>query len=299
MSPQLSHPMSIEKSILGSDATIKKKDNVFIKQIWKYPVPTNEELKLFFDLLEDDNPLKVGFGLMLVTCGRPVEIVNIKWSRFRYDQDEQRFTTLFHNTYKPTNRKSKVGRHIYYKEVKKNLYSNWLNQLLINHHKNYNNLPGHKVLPFYTTDSFNKIFSVIRKKLKNKKLSSMYNFLLDTNIKHIKGNNASKTKYRISPYSLRRFGITFLYWTKSPIGFNKDIVALAKYVGHSNPRTTYEHYVYPKDAIGLTDEMINNNIGIDEFIHLHGKKQTLLNDYDEKPPVVFLEQGQASLSEFV
>ena len=290
--------MNIETDMRGSLANIETSDNIFLKQLWKHPIPTNQEIKLFFDLLEDDNPLKVGFGLMLITCARPSEIVNIKWHRFRFDKEQQVFNELYHNTYKPTNRKSKVGRHVYYKEVRKKLSSKWLNELLLNHYKNYSNLPQNKVLPFYTTDSFNKIFSVIRKKIKNKKLSSMYDFLLDTNIQHIKGTNASKTKYRISPYSLRRFGISFLYWSKAPIGFNRDIISLAKYVGHSNPKTTYEHYVYPKESIGLTKEMINNKISLDEFIHLHGKKQSLLNDFIDKKQLLFLDKGQSSLSDF-
>ena len=69
-------------------------------------------------------------------------------------------------------------------------------------------------------------------------------------------------------------------------------------MGHSNPKTTYEHYVFPKEAIGLTKEMIEDKTTIDQFIHLHGQKQSLLSDFVEKPEMVFLPKGQSVLSDF-
>ena len=92
--------------------------------------------------------------------------------------------------------------------------------------------------------------------------------------------------------------MTFSYWSKAPIGFNKDIIALSKYVGHSNPKTTYEHYIFPKESIGLTDEMINNKIDLGQFINLHGKKQTQLIDYIKKPEIKFLCKGQSCLGDY-
>lgn len=283
----------------GSKTLVGDNDRVFIKKLWKFPVPTNYELNLFLGKLEDTDPLKIGFALMLITGARPVEIVRMRWDRFIYDEQNNIFTQLLHETYKPSNRASKTGRNYYFKQVKKDvgIKSQWINELL---HKYQQKCPGYdhnRLFPFTSPDSFNKYFCQLRKKVKKGELPHDYKCFIDQNIEQLKGCD-SKTQYRISLYSFRRFAITFMYWSKKPVGFDQDIVALSRYIGHTNPKTTYEHYVLPKEAIGLTETMIKECITIDQFIKLAGACQSQLTEFTEKPKYRFIPKGQTTLDSF-
>ena len=70
--------------------------------------------------------------------------------------------------------------------------------------------------------------------------------------------------------------------------------------GPGNPRriNLHEHYIFPKESIGLTQEMIDQNITIDQFIQLAGKAQTQLLDFDPSYQKRFLPQGQTTLGDF-
>jgi len=310
MTTTIKKDYSLRPALIGSKTLITEEDKVFIKQIWKHPVPTNYEVFLLLNYLNELDPKRIGFALMLVAAPRPIEICRLKWSEFKFNKETNEFEELFHTTYKPTNRKSKFGRHLYYKEVKKQISSKskWLNDLLIKYHRICPIYENNHLFPYYTQDSLQKVFQNIRKKMKlqvknrlpyNKKpLPNEYECFLDKCTKQVSGSPCNKTQYRLSLYGLRRFAITFLYWSKAPIGFDKDIVALSKYIGHSNPKTTYEHYVMPKESIGLTDKLIKCRIKIDQFINLREVHQKQIADYIPREEFKIRTKGQSTLFEF-
>jgi integrase len=282
----------------NSRIEVAEQDRIFIKQLWKYPVPTAEELNTLLTQFKDDDPVKIAFWTMIVTGARPVEVVRLQWNRFVYDPKNKEFARLLHETYKPSNRASKIGRHYYFKQVRKEISSKskQYSKLLLNYQHTCPKYDSNKLFPFTTPDALDKHLSRLRKKLQKNKDPKLA-FLFDTNIVQIKGID-SRRKYRISLYSLRRFAITFLYYSKAPVGFDKDIVALAKYIGHTNPRTTYESYVMPKEAIGLTQDLINKKVTIDEFLQIRAPKQKLLEEYAPKPKFQFIPKGQSVISDF-
>lgn len=286
-------------TIQATKSTIGEHDNVYIKKLWVFPVPTNYEVQLLLKILEDCDPIKIGFGLILVAGMRPVETTRTTWKKFRYDAKSDRFTHLYHEIYKASNRKTKIGRNLYFKQVKKIIAdrSDWFNDLLKNYHNTSPDYGGGRLFPFHKTDSYGKFFSQLRKRIKKRELPPAYDSFLIKPTEHLLGCD-SKTNYKITPYSLRRFAITFLYWSKAPVGYDQDIVALSRYVGHSNPKTTYDHYVMPKEAIGLTQEMIDAKIGIDQFINCPMAYQQQIPDFVPKPTLQILPQGQCCLSDF-
>jgi integrase len=257
------------KKHIKKDSSLPKK--IFIKKIYEYPIITNTEFNLLLNELPDYHPYKVFLGLMAIECLRPVEIANLKWNAFKFENNQ--ITELIHTIYKPKNRMGKHSINCYYKETKKPMFSKWLSNQIIGYYERYPQLPLNKVFPFKNGDSVYKWLKQLRKKKKDEK---EFNFLKDKNLYNIK--EASGTKYRINLYCLRRFSFTFHYW----ITYNQDIVTLSKTFGHEKVETTYEHYVFPKESIGLTDEMIKNKINIDQFIQLKGKNQTTINEYNDK-----------------
>ena len=284
---------------LGCNIQPKYNDKVLVKRLWKCPVPTNKEVRKILDLLKDYDPLKIALVLMLVAAPRPSEVVSATWSKFVFNHETSTFTDWRHYVYKPVNRKTNTNNRWYFKEVSKRIASksSILNKLLLGYQNNCSKFPNDKVFPFSKGDSLNKLFSIIRKQVKNGQLLPEYECFLEKISEPIHGCD-SKTQYRISPYSLRRFAITFLYWSKRPIGFDKDIVALARYIGHTKPATTYEHYVMPKESIGLTEHLIEQGVGIDDFIMNVGANQKTIDFFNPKPQFKFLPSGQATLGDF-
>ncbi|MFW6119397.1 MAG: hypothetical protein ACOC80_00625 [Petrotogales bacterium] len=104
----------------------------------------------------------------------------------------------------------------------------------------------------------------------------------------------NKTQHRVCLYSLRRFAFTFHYY----VTFNCDEIALAKAFGHTRPDTTLQYYVQPKEAIGLTDKMIADNITIDQFIHLHGKAQYTIPEFFPQFQKRFTPADQKALTDY-
>jgi integrase len=263
---------------------------IAIRPTYIFPVPTAHEVKLFFDLLPDYSAEKLGYCFITSQIMRCTEICALRWHWLTIKDDKLR--KMRHWVYKPMNRKTAQGRHLYYKEVEKPCYSEYLSDQLIGYAKRAPVYENNKLFPWTTEDALQKHFIVLRKKIQAGKLAPEYQGFLDVMSKPIFGS--VPIRHRISPYSLRRFAFTFHYW----VTFKQDIIALAKHAGHSEVRTTLNHYVQPKEAIGLTQEMIDANITIDQFIHLEGKKQRKLEEFTPEWRKRFVPIGQMQLFDF-
>ncbi len=268
-------------------------DRVSVKQMWKFPSPVAHEVKLLFDAFRDYSRQKVGLGLLTIPGMRPSEAAIIKKPRFCLSSDGhiQEFT---HEAYKPRLYVGKIARHYKYKEVKKPIYawSPWLSDQIIGYFKTSPEYEGCKAFPWTTGDVFIKMFQKLRKAYIAGKLGPDYAFLLEKNDYPLLNN--PPIQHRVNPYSLRRFAITFHYW----ITFNKNLPLVSSIWGHSDPKTTFNHYILPYQAIGLTEQMIKQKITMDEFIHLQGKKQMRIIDFNPDWQHRLLPAGQARLSDF-
>lgn len=265
-------------------------DIVRVKRLWKPAIFTNYEVRLLFDLIPDYHHQKVALGFIALQMMRPSEICDMKWAWLKTRDGQIKEHT--HTVYKAKNQKVKSGVSVTYKEVKKPIYSAWLAEQTAGYHKRAPSYEYGKMFQWTTTDALRKWLILARKAARAKKLEPMYDFLLDKCDEVVKG--ATGTQYRATLYSLRRFAITFHYW----VTFKQDIVALANHIGHADPRTTFSHYVKPKEAIGLTQQMIDDEITIDEFIHLQGKKQRQLVEYTPEWKKRMLPTGQSTLHDF-
>ena len=243
-------------------------DHVIIKKLHTPPLPTAKELKAIFDSLPDYHPYKIAFGLIAIQGMRPAEVVDLTWNNFIYNKRRTRIVQIKHNVYKPQSRITHSGTRCFYKEVKKPFFSLWLSNQILGYASQYPSYPYKRVFPFTKPDSLRKYFNLIRKKL-----NVEYPFLLDTCSFVLFGQG--NKQYRINPYSLRRFAFTYHYYTT----FARDSINLSRSFGHSTVSTTLDYYVFAKETIGLTDEDIKANIGIDKFIGFTSKKDKHLYEY--------------------
>ncbi len=272
---------------------ISEGDRLIVKPLYKYPVPTAHEVKILLDTFPDYSQIKVALGILIFQGLRPSELIGLSWHRFKFDEERTRITEMTHIVYKPSNRKTHTGSNYYFKELKKPMYSRWLSDQLIGYSKICANYERQRMFCWTKTDSLKTYFESLRKKAKNKQLPEEYNFLLDQNFEVVIGKNY--LKYRISTYSLRRFSFTFHYY----VTFKQDVVALARAFGHSRPETCLNHYIMPKEAIGLTQEMIDAKITMDEFVNSSIANQTVINDFQKaeiRPR--FLERGQRTIFDY-
>lgn len=172
-----------------------------------------------------------------------------------------------------------------FKEVLKDLNSEWLSRQLEGYLKRAPKCQDHYLFTFRDPDNLSQVFTQLRKKVKydlneerhgrpRRYTSKEYDCFLDTNMVTVMGQHI--TKYRCHAYALRRFYCTWAYY----MVFKQDMVAVSKYIGHSNAATTSSHYVYPAKSIGLTDQMIREGIKLDDFLFLEGKKQMHLHTFD-------------------
>jgi len=258
---------------------VLKYDVVLVKELWKYPVITNHELKLLLDLLEDYHPYKIALLFIAIEGMRPKEACQVLRKQIILDENGDP-KEIIHYVYKPKNRiGSKGERRIMYKKVRKPIFSNYLKEQLKGYLLYYPPYEFDKLFAFSETDSLQNWLKKIRLKAKNGELSERYNFLLDPNLYTLKGEN--KTIYRVNLYALRRFSFTFHYW----ITFNQDAVTLSKTFGHSRVDTTLQYYIFPPESIGLTRDMINKKISIDNFIKLLPAGQKYLDEFFPKRQV--------------
>lgn len=230
-----------------------------IKNLEQYPLPCAHELYSILLSLPDFHPYKVALGLLAIEGLRPIELCRLTRDCFILDQTKTKVLKIKHLVYKAKNNKY---NSTIFKSVEKPIYSKWLSDQIIGYlaitpHYRYD-----LVFPFSTSDSLHKYFGNLRK-------TRTFSFMLDTNLYTLKGED--KTQYRVSLYSLRRFAFTFHYW----VTYDKDAVKLAKIFGHSKVDTTYTHYIYPKEAIGLTEQDIIHKVSIDEFLNLCAQNQKL------------------------
>lgn len=261
-----------------------------LRKTWEKPVPTHREVNLLLELLPDGSATKVALGLVMIGL-RPIEVANLKWSAFEWNKDKTKLLSITHLMYKPTNRITASSINTYYKLIKKEWISDWLQEQIKLYAKSSPQYKNNKVFAFSTPDSLNKWFSKIRKKYKK---DPKYSFLQDKNFEVLEKSDTSLTRYRISLYSLRRFGLTFMYY----VNFNQDVLKTSKYSGHSRPKTLLDHYLMPRESIGLTQDMLKENISFDNFIKIRLNYQKSIEDYQETPVNRFLESGQTQLLNF-
>lgn len=267
-------------------------DRVLVKYLWKSPVPIVGEVKLLFDLLPDFSPVKIALGFILFQGLRPCEVPRMTWRRLEWDENKERIVRMTHLVYKPSRGASKKGFSFMFKEVRKPFFSQWLSEQLKGYAKKYPVFDSGRIFPFNTSDSVHKWLSNARKSRRLKLLSESYDFLLDENIKTIKGEEL--TKFRVCLYAFRRFSFTFHYY----VTFSGDAVALAKNFGHSRVETTLTHYVQPKESIGLTDAMIKQGVSFDEFLSIGSGNQKNIIDFVPEWKERFTVAGQKLLNEY-
>lgn len=268
-----------------------KADIVTVKCLYKYPVPTAQELRAMLDTLPKFDPLLIALTMLASQALRPVELCDLHWDEaFTFNQNNDLIQKMKHMVYKAKNRMLMTGQtKVTYKELQKPMYSKWLSHKLLKYKEYFGECQGNKIFPWTTNDALNKFFTTARKS-KNPKLT----FMLDKNHYPLKGQD--KTRYRIHPYALRRFAFTFHYWTT----YNQDIVSLSRDFGHSRIETTMNYYVFPKESIGLTDEMIKNKITFDEFVFGKDKDQEELARYIHQEQVLPIRTpGQRAINEYI
>ncbi len=274
--------------------------NVYVRELWKHPCPTNEELKLLLDLLEDGHPYKVVLSLIAFSGVRPIEACGLRWHNFRKDSSG-RFVEFTHRIYKATNNMNKASITTIFKAIRKPILSDFLqNQLQLWESKGIRNI-NDKLFSFGKPDSVQKWLNLQRKIAKAGGLGDEYEFLTDPSLVPLTHN--CMNRHRITMYSLRRFCLTFLFWTvyHRKAKYNRDGAALLmsrEYSGHSRPSTLLDHYILPPESIGLTQDMVESKIGFDQFVRMRGKNQKSLFDYAPIPESSLLsvpDVGQASL----
>lgn len=276
------------------DIHLKPGDKLVRKKLYKHAVPMNYEFKLLLDLFFDGSKIKLGLGMIGIQIMRPIELAKLAWPKFVFTADKRSVVEYYHDVHKAGSTQNLNSTTHLIKEVRKPILSPWLSDQIILYRQLYPTPNYNKTFPWTTADPLNKEFNILRKKVAAGELGSQYNFLLEKNDDVLIGQ-ATNTQYRVCPYALRRFGCTFHYW----VTFRQDVFKLAEFTGHANPETLLKFYVKPKEAIGLTNEMIAARITIDQFIHLHGRNQIVLTEFldDDKP--IFLTPGQSRLIEFM
>lgn len=270
-------------------------DRVITKQLWKFPVPTAHEVKLLLDAFPDYSPVKVALGMTGVEGLRPIEVTRLRWTQF-YIRDG-RVEEFIHKVNKPVGRTTRLGKNYEEKELRKPLFafSQWLNGQIIGYAKTAPKYQAELVFGWNTRESTAKYLSLLRKRIREhpREYGPEYDCFFDKN-SYVSVGPGQPIPYRINVYSLRRFCITFHFYTT----FKMDPIATAKFFGHSEAATTLGHYVMPKEAIGLTQDMIDDGISIDEFIHLEGKAQMRLLSFDPQWEERFTPVGQKTLKDY-
>lgn len=190
------YPMT-QKLILLQEQS--HQDAIRIKQLYKYPLPTAEEIRQILDFLPDFHPYKIALGLLAIQGMRPIELCKLTRDCFIFNETKKYVIKMRHFVYKPRFTKSGI---VTYKEVEKPLYSKWLSDQIVGYLSTYPILPFDRLFPFTTPDSLHKFFINLRKKKE-------FYFLHDKNTYTLKGQD--KTQYRVNLYSFRRFAFTFHY----------------------------------------------------------------------------------------
>lgn len=287
--------------------------NQRVKCLHKHPVPTGEEVGALLDSLPDYHPHKLALGLIAVQGMRPIETTAVVYGGLACDSRRQRVIKMRHWVYKPKSYARVRSISEVWKEIEKPIYCSWLSRQLLGYAERTPPYPcvGARPLTFPAKSGFGyfaderdnyRMFGftttdVLSKLIRTRRLGddARFRFLEDPCLYTIKGQD--KTNHRVTLYSLRRFAFTFHYW----VTFNRDAVALSYAMGHTQIRTTMEHYVFPKESIGLTQEMIDRRISIGEFIGQDEEGNHSLQEYsrevvrmiDDRRP-----QGQRTLGDF-
>jgi hypothetical protein len=236
-------------------------DIIELKQQDRLAVPTATELRDILMFLGEAEPQTCAVALIASQIMRPCETTYLNWlnqgslQSFWVDVDKNRITKMQHPSYKAKGMLTKTNKtKVSYRMLKKPMFSVWTSEQLLKYRAKYGDCQYGQVFPWKCANTLTKFFSRLRKQHGHE-----LPCLLETTNEFLKGED--KTQFRISPYSFRRFAFTFHYWTT----FNQDIVALSLFAGHTDVKTTWE-YVYPKECIGLTQEMVDLKITFDQLV---------------------------------
>lgn len=268
-------------------------DTIEIKQASVAATLNNVEMRLILETIGEGEALSCALALVGSQIMRPAELSYLSWLHsFTIDIDKNRITKMQHPTYKS---KSLIMRSnktkITYMMLKKQMFSNWASEQLLKYRAKYGDCLNGLVFPWRSAGCVTKQWQRFR--LMN---CHKLPFLLDRTNETLKG--ADKTQYRITAYSFRRFAFTFHYW----VTFNKDIVSLCNFAGHKHIETTWE-YIYPKEAIGLTQEMIDKRITWDQFVFGFDLRQMKLKDWQHEQAMLYAQlpiaQGQRKLDDYL
>lgn len=291
---QVQETISEQEYTISPVGTIKlaKNDRVITKQLWKFAVPTAHEVKLLLGCFEDYTQVKVALCLTAVAGLRPIELTRLRWRQFTIENGQ--ITHFYHKVNKPVGRTTRMGKNYEEKELRKPLasFSPWLSEQLIAYAKIAPKLSNDYLFMWNSRECLAKHLSLLRARIRKnpKKYGPEYECFFDKN-SYVSIGPDQPIPYRINWYSLRRFCMTFHFY----VTFKMDPIATAKFFGHSEAATTLGHYIMPKEAIGLTQKMIDDHITIDQFIHMQGKKQTRLLDYDVLWPQRFHDAAQSKI----
>jgi len=274
----------------GSLISLSEHDRIIVRPIYKHAIPTAHEVRLLLDLVPDYTYMKIALGLLATSMIRPSEVMSLRWNWFKIEDDTVK--EFRHYIYKPKNRKTMMGRNYYFKSTIKPMYSKWLSDQIVGYAKKAPSLENNKMFPWTTNDALTKWFATQRNRFKRGELGKEYEFLLDTVSETVYGR--PQASYRIGNYALRRFAISFHYY----MTYGERAEEMTQITGHANVKTVFDHYIKPKESFGLTQQMIDDKISIDQFIHLKGKHQMMIPEFVPEWNKRFTPVGQSTLFDF-
>ena len=131
---------------MGKDLVIGPNDTIVVKATYKFPVPTNIELKLLLDLWEDYTPIKAALGILAIQSLRGAELCGKYghvWKGLEWDDEKKQILTHRYMARKATRIVCIKGQRHYFKELKKPWFSPWLTKQVIivwlsSHSNSYN-----------------------------------------------------------------------------------------------------------------------------------------------------------------
>lgn len=243
-----------------------------------------DELRLLFDYYKPFDPRRIGW-MILATCGlRPSEVAAYQDKQgdmigLTYNSILNNFQTIRYKVRKPTNKYyagTKTLVTVYKMRSVRILYETLRYELKAYCLKNYHSFKNGKLLP-YSDDMFRRELKRIRDKIKAGRLDKFKwaGFTEPAqNIVWAPNNDAFRQRYRITPYSCRRFYNTYKLWTE----YGGNIVLSTRDMGHNHVDTNMI-YSYSPDKIGLTNENIKEKATFDMLFGGATKGQMSLKEF--------------------
>lgn len=243
-----------------------------------------EELKALFDYYKPGDPRRIAWMTMSTMGMRPSEVCDGKDIRgeiigLTVKSILNDFQYLRYRARKPVNqfyKKTQTLITTYKMRTRPILYSTLRHELKVFCLKNYHCMKDGKIFPF-TSDMFKRELSKIRKKIISGELKGeVWKGFLDPATQRVwcSNNDSFQQRFRITPYSLRRFYNTFKLWTEH----GGNIVLSTRDMGHTKVDTNMI-YSYSPDKIGLDERHMNQNVNFDMLFGKRFKHQMPLSEY--------------------